>query len=182
MADSEKEELVAQPAVKPVGPTSIIVRTKHGGLREALKDEHGKFVKKQRHMPETRDVTRIIRNILESPVADENGVIDRKGKKAIQLMVESLIQIVIDGKNGDGKDKMAAAQAFEALMLRGHGKPKANDDELAAMQLSGVKYVVITAPENMMNPEIVKADEVKPPTKPSFLDDVTFLPPDRDKE
>lgn len=180
MADSEQKDPVveAQPE-KPVGPTAIIVRTKHGGLREALKDEHGKFVKKQRGMPETREVTRLIRNILNAPVAID-GKIDRKGKKAIERMVDNIISIA-SYEGHDPKGMMAAVQAFEALMLRAHGKPKANEEEMEAMQLSGVKYVVIRAPE-LPNSEVVDAGEDKTPTQPSFLKDVEFLPTDRNKE
>jgi hypothetical protein len=45
-----------------------------------------------------------------------------------------------------------------------------NEEELEAMQLSGVKYVVIQAPDNMMNPSVVDADAPKEPLKPSFID------------
>lgn len=179
MADSEEKDLVAAPP-EPAGPTAIVVRTQQGGLREVLKGPDGKFAKKQRGMPETREVTRLIRNILNAPVADEDGKLDRKGKKAIAKMVENMIAIATyAGK--DAKAMMAAVQAFEALMLRAHGKPKANEEEAEAMQLSGVKYVVIQAPE-LPNPEVVDADALKTPTQPSFLNDVEFLPPDRNKE
>lgn len=179
--DSVENNTVPQTEEKPSGPTSIVVHNRDGSVRESLKDEHGKFVKKPKRMPETREVTRIIRNILNMPVADANGKIDRKGKKAIEEMVGSLIQIVLDGQNGKGPDRMAAVQAFEALMLRGHGKPQTSDADMESMQLSGVKYVVIQAPE-LPNPTIVDADKIKPPTAPSFLNNVEFLPPDRDKE
>ena len=177
--DSEKEQVAQQAEDKPAGTTAIIVRSNSGGYRELLKDENGRFAKKKRGMPETREVTRIIRNILHAPVAID-GKIDRKGKKAIQAMVENLIHIATyDGS--DAKGMMAAVQAFEALMLRAHGKPKANEEELEAMQLSGVKYVVIQAPE-LPNAEVIDADKLKPPVQPSFLNDVEFLPPDRNKE
>jgi hypothetical protein len=181
VADSEEKNTTgeAQPET-PAGPTAMIVRTNAGGLREVLKGPDGKFVKKQRGMPETREVTRLIRNILNAPVANEDGKIDRKGKKAITLMVENIIKIATyDGS--DSKAMMAAVQAFEALMLRAHGKPKANEEEAEALQLSGVKYVVIQAPE-LPNPEVVDASKIKAPIQPSFLNDVEFLPPDRNKE
>lgn len=181
--DSEqKDETVAQPEEKPAGPTAMIIRASSGnGVREVTKDANGRFAKKQRGMPETREVTRIIRNILNAPVADkETGLVDRKGKKAIEKMVLNLVEIATyNGK--DAKAMLAAVQAFEALMLRAHGKPKVNEEEAEAMQLSGVKYVVIQAPE-LPNAEVVEADKIKPPTAPSFLHDVEFLPPDRNKE
>lgn len=179
MTDSEEKDQTVAPPAEPAGPTAMIVRGPAGGLREILKGPDGKFAKKQRGMPETREVTKLIRNILNAPVAID-GKPDRKGKKAITLMVENLIQIATyDGK--DSKAMMAAVQAFEALMLRAHGKPKANEEEAEAMQLSGVKYVVIQAPE-LPNKEVVDADSVKPPQEPSFIHDVEFLPPDRNKE
>jgi hypothetical protein len=179
VADSDEKDLAAAPP-EPVGPTAMVVRTQQGGLREVLKGPDGKFAKKQRGMPETREVTRLMRNILNAPVADKDGKLDRKGKKNITAMVENIIKIATyDGH--DAKAMMAAVQAFEALMLRAHGKPKANEEEAEAMQLSGVKYVVIQAPE-LPNAEVVDADKIKPPTAPSFLHDVEFLPPDRNKE
>ena len=181
MTDSVEEKPTVESPVesKVTGPTAMVIRSRHGGVREVLKNEKGQFVKKPRGMPETREVTRIIRNILHAPVARADGTIDRKGKKAIELMVNNLIEIATYGGK-DPKGMMASVQAFEALMLRAHGKPKANEEELEAMQLSGVKYVVIQAPE-LPNPEVIEADKIKAPTAPSFLNDVEFLPPDRDK-
>jgi hypothetical protein len=182
VADDSVEDKTEAQTEKPSGPTAIVVRNRDGGVREALKNEKGQFVKKPKRMPETREVTRIIRNILNMPVADVNGKIDRKGKKAIEEMVGSLIQIVLDGQNGKGPDRMAAVQAFEALMLRGHGKPQTSDADMESMQLSGVKYVVIQAPENMMKSEVIDVNDIKKPIQPSFINDVEFLPPDRNKE
>ena len=104
----------------------------------------------------------------ESPVFDKLGnvvwstppVVDDEGK-----IVKHGVPLTVK----DAKLSMASTQAFKELMLRAYGMPSRSDEELDALKEQGVKIVIITPPEEMVNKEVV---EEKPKEKltPSFIE------------
>ena len=176
--DSDKKDQT-QPE-QPAGPTSIIVRTPFGkeGFREALKGPDGKFVARKTQATK-KDVQELLADFLLTKVErDKDGKLKKREKTRLQEQFEAMDRMV---HNTDPKAAPAAVKAAELMWVYLFGKPSQSDKDRAANELAGVKYVVIQAPA-LPNPTVVVAEDQKTPTKPSFLDDVTFLPPDRDKE
>lgn len=54
--DSKEPKPIAEPL--PEGVTAIVVANQHGAIREALKDEKGRFVKKPKPLIPTIEFTR----------------------------------------------------------------------------------------------------------------------------
>jgi len=162
----EKITPVEDQKEKPTGPTQITVRNNDGSFRQVLKDKAGKFVKKPRAMPETREVTRAMREFLNQKLeADDEGKLIKSSKNRIQQQLENIHRIAIN-TSGDPKAMMAAIAAFEALHARAHGKVSPGDQELGALERAGVKIVVLTAPE------LPNSGEIQPREKPtpSFIE------------
>jgi hypothetical protein len=78
----------------------------------------------------------------------------------------------------DAKIRMAAVQAFKEIMLRADGKYATSEEDLEAQKNHGVKIIVIEAPPNMMNREVI---EEKPKEKltPSFIEGEFSDPEDK---
>lgn len=92
---------------------------------------------------------------LEEPEYDENDK-NKVTKPGVPLLVK------------DAKLAMASTQAFKELMLRAYGMPTKSDEEIDAMRKEGVK-IVIVAPPNMVNKDIVEEKPKERPT-PSFIE------------
>jgi hypothetical protein len=179
VADSEEKDQTPQEE-KPVGPTSLIVRTPFGkeGFREALKGPDGRFIARKTQATK-KDVQDLLADFLLTKVErGKDGKMKKREKTRLQEQFEAMDDMV---HNKDPKAAPAAVKAAELMWVYLFGKPSQSDKDRAANELAGVKYVVINA-QPLPNPAVVNADEQKKPTKPSFIDDVTFLPPDRDKE
>ena len=178
--DSDKKDQTQPEPEKPAGNTSIIVRTPFGkeGFREALKGPDGRFVAKTRKATK-KDGQELFHEFMHAKYEKgSDGKLIKRDKTRLMELFESMQEMIM---NKDPKASPAAVKAMELALVYLWGKPSQSDKDRAANELAGVKYVVIQAPE-LPNPGIVNADEQKTPTKPSFLDDVEFLPPDRDKE
>jgi hypothetical protein len=180
--DSETNIPGAEPKA-PEGPTSITVRNAHGGgFSTRLKDKSGKFVRKPKQVPETREVTDMMRRLLNSAEADSNGKLIKGAKTRFRKMFDNMVDIAtnratikefdkegnLESESADAKAMMAAVKAFEVLMARAYGKVAPGDEEMDALKTAGVKIVVIPPPD-LMHPETV-AEDHKSPTKPSFID------------
>ena len=191
MADSEKLPDLTVPGAfekTPGASESIIIRRDVPVKVERTKS--CKFAKQAKTMPSAKDVTRILRNLLNQAEAGPDGVIRRGDKSRIRKMFDNIVTIASkdpniplfdkQGKpvlNADGtqrtyfSDKIAgvAVQAFDKLNLRVYGQYTKSEEELEALKTSGVKFVVLPMPAELMNKEIV-VDAPKPALKPAFLE------------
>lgn len=190
MADSEID--LTKPGVfqkTPGASESIIIRRDTPVKVERTKS--GKFAKQAKSMPKTQDVTRILRNLLNQAEASPDGVIRRGDKSRIRKMFDNIVYIASKDPNvplydketgepllnADGtprtyfSDKIAgvAVQAFDKLNLRVYGQYTKSEEELEALKTSGVKFVVLPMPSELMNKEIVE-DKPKPALKPEFIE------------
>jgi hypothetical protein len=199
MDDSEKKP-EGNPEKNP-GPTTELVRNHFtGGLIQRERGINGKFLKKQKALPLTVDLTRLMRNLLNQAVAGPDGKMSKGDKSRNRNMLDTMYRyatmeaerplinkagepIIVDGKlltEVDPKIMMAAVQAYKELMLRAYGKPSASDEELDALKKQGVKIVLIEAPPNMMNREIVE-ERPRETLKPKFIEG-EFSEDDKDKK
>jgi hypothetical protein len=184
-AEKNSELPVQKPAV-----TEEIIKRPEGTFVTMNRGEGGKFVKKARTMPKSLDVTRLMRKLLASPVANANGKFDKGAESRIKQMFDNIFEIaatnpnqplqdkfgnvVLDEKGKvvtymDAKCAMASVQAFKELMLRAYGMPSKSDEEMEALKTQGVKIVIITPPAEMMN-QTVKEDKPRERLVPAFLD------------
>jgi hypothetical protein len=177
MEDSEQKIGVPQPSKdkNPAGTEEIVVMP-YGPIRK-LRGEGGKFVRKPKAMPSSREFTRVTRNYMLAMEADSNGKITKGSQSKYQMMVENMICIARgvptilpngDTIERDAKEDMAAAQAFKVLTERGLGTPPKSDEEMEALKTAGVTVVVIPAP-NLMHPEVIE-EKPKEKLKPAFID------------
>ena len=167
MAEDSAEKTVqpeAQPE-KPEGPTALTIAAGNGKFKTVLKDgKSGKFVKKPRAMPETREMTRMMREFLNKKItADDEGNIVKADKTVAEQILLNMLRIAVN-QNPDPKWGQNAIAATEWLHRRAHGKDAPGDAELGALERSGVKFVYVTAP-NLPNQGELKPRE---PVKPSF--------------
>ena len=184
---------VENPSELPVQKPAIteeIIKRPEGTFVTMNRGEGGKFVKKARTMPKSLDVTRLMRKLLASPVANSNGKIDKGAEARIKQMFDNIFEIAATNPNQPLKDKlgnviydeegkvvtymdakcaMASVQAFKELMLRAYGMPSKSDEEMEALKTQGVKIVIITPPAEMMN-QTVKEDKPRERLTPAFLD------------
>jgi hypothetical protein len=181
MADSEK-------TLEPKTSEEIIIR--RDTPTKVVRGERGKFKKQTKTMPKTQDVTRLLRNLLNQSEVGPDGVMRKGDKTRIRKMFDNVVAIacmpaespvtdkfgnVVFKEDGtpytfkDPKVAMAAVQAFDKLTLRTYGAYNKSDEELDALKTSGVKFVVIPFPAEMMNKEIVP-DLPKPALKPAFIE------------
>ena len=181
MADSEvekTEEIQEQglSEIKPTGPVPVLMKTRHGTYVERLRDEKGRIVKNPKRIPDAREVTSFMRTFLNSRVANADGKITSGSKKRVEKMFNRIWEIATD-PNPDPKSKMAAVKAFEAITLRAYGRPSISDEDKDALQRSGVRIVVINAPEGLPLTE----ERPKEPRKPDFLEgEVVYTNPPKD--
>lgn len=187
MSDSE-EKTPELPVQKPA-VTEAIIKRPEGGFVTMNRGEGGKFVKKARTMPKSQDVTRLMRKLLASPVANANGKFDKGAEVRIKQMFDNIFEIaatnpnqplqdkfgnaVLDEKGKvvtymDAKCAMASVQAFKELMLRAYGMPSKSDEELEALKTQGVKVVILQHPELM--DKTVYEEKPKPKLEPAFAE------------
>lgn len=173
MADSEEKSVETQPELK-AEPTAIVktVRGRYDNVRSMLVDSaSGRFMKQPKRMPETREVTRQLRNFLNNKAeVGGDGRLTKSSKSLLSNIFENIASIALN-QSSDPKAMMAAVAAAEWLMLRGHGKPSPGDAELGALEKAGVRVVVITSPD-LMHKETLSEEErqAEKPVKPSFAD------------
>jgi hypothetical protein len=153
-------------SAEPKSPTEIVVRSPEGTLVTRLKDEKGRFVKKPRPLPSTKEITRLGRTLLNSAEAGPDGKAIKGTATRHRRIFDNLVRIATL-ETEDPKALMAVIKAAELLYLRYVGKPSASEEELEALKTSGVKIVVVQPPELVNN---APAEERKEPAKPSFLD------------
>lgn len=189
MADSEVD--FTKPGVfkdTPGASESIIIR--RDAPTKVARGAGGKFAKQAKSMPKTQDVTRILRNLLNQAEASPDGVIRKGDKSRIRKMFDNIVYIASKDPNiplfdkegnpilnSDGtqrtyfSDKIAgvAVQAFDKLNLRVYGQYTKSEEELEALKTSGVKFVVLPMPTELMNKEVVE-DKPKPALKPLFIE------------
>lgn len=167
MSDSEVNSTETQPVPqKPAGPTSILVRDPNGNFREALKGPDGKFVRKPRKLATVKDIQVVMREFLESPLEKGlDGKMHKRSKARLQQQLEAMHELATN-KNPDVAN--AAVKAAELLWLRAYGKPAPSDRELAALETSSVKFVIVQAPE-LMHPDVLEEKPRETP-KPAFID------------
>lgn len=162
------------PVVGPVETTAIVVKNPDGSDKVLLKGKDGKFVRKNKPMPvSSQEIKRIGRKALMKM---------RKGgkKREIDHLVETAIKWMNydPGINPETNEpypadpKMVAAskQWADWYFLNFIGKPGLTEEDKEDNKLSGVKFVVIQAPE-LPNREVMSLeDRDKAPAKPSFID------------
>jgi hypothetical protein len=173
------------------GYSEIALRNHDNSFRIQRKDASGKFIRsKKTYAVETKDITRMMRQMLMVPVKDKDGRITKESKSLFVKGFENLADIMtadsrvpvldkfgkpilIDGKpllTRDSKMAMASIKAYQALMERGFGKVQPGDEEMDALRIAGVKIVVVSSPE-LMNPEVVKEKPKELGTnRPSFIE------------
>jgi hypothetical protein len=193
MSDSV-EKTIEQPGV--TSATSIEM-VKHKGdpdiLTKRIRGESGKFQKQSKTMPKSLDVTRLLRNLLNQPLAGEDGKIRRSDATRMRKMFDNIYTIASTDPNQpvidklgyvvyltndkgekrpllimDAKVAMASVQAFKELMLRAYGMPSKSDEEIDALKTQGVKIIILQHPELM--DKVVVADKPKEPLKPAFIE------------
>src|SRR5271157_5201151 len=190
MEDSEIK--IEEKAGEEKTPAVSIEMVRHNGkdtLTKRMRGEGGKFVKQPKTMPKSLDVTRLLRNLLNQPVADENGKMTKGGLTRLRKMFDNIYQIAIMpseqpllDKFGkpmldaagrvvtikDAKIAMASVQAWKELMLRAHGMPSKSDEELESMKTQAVKVVILQHPD-MMDKNIYE-EKPRETLKPAFID------------
>jgi len=155
--------------------TALAIRRKDGSIQTVLKGADGRFAKRERKMVPTRDVTAEIRKFINGIgeiESTESGKMTRDSKSRLVRMMESLYKIVMEGST-DPKSMQAAVQAFEALMLRGHGKPALNDEEQDALKRAGIRTVFIAIPNEVKETE--SSNDIERPKLPSFASDLPTI-------
>lgn len=158
MADSEPKPIVTP---LPEGVTSLVVLNKNGTIREALKDEKGRFVKKAKPLIPTIEFTRAERKKLNSVRSDKDGLTE------YMVAFMNILRIAQNSDN-DPKAMMAAVKAFEILRTSALGKPAPSEQELDKLTTQPVRVVVIQAPQ-LMHPEVVE-EKTKETLRPSFAE------------
>jgi hypothetical protein len=190
MEDSEIK--IEEKAGEEKTPAVSIEMVRHNGkdtLTKRIRGEGGKFVKQPKTMPKSLDVTRLLRTLLNQPVADENGKMTKGGLTRLRKMFDNIYQIAIMpseqpllDKLGnpmldaagrvvtikDAKIAMASVQAWKELMLRAHGMPSKSDEELESMKTQAVKVVILQHPD-MMDKNIYE-EKPRETLKPAFID------------
>lgn len=133
--------------------TELMVRNSDGvTFSSRIKDEKGRFVKKQRPLPSSKEIIRLGRNLFNSAEAGPDGK-PVKGKNTRHREIFDRLYSIATMKTEDPKAFMAQIKASELLYMRYWGKPSISDEELEAMQISGVKFVLVQPPQ-LMHPEM----------------------------
>lgn len=164
MTDSDpKEKPVEAPQEKPKGPTAITVRAGKDKFRQMLKDpSSGKFLRMPKKMPDSREVTRFLRNLGNSKLeVGPDGRLTKSSKSLIQNMTENICRIAMYDGN-DPKMAAAAVAGYETVMARMWGKTSMSDQDAGALERAGVKIVVISAPALPNEGELVPREMLKP--------------------
>jgi hypothetical protein len=173
-------------------PVESVEMVRHNGkteLTKRIRGEGGKFVKQTKTMPKSEDVTRFLRNVLNSAECEAGGKITQKSRSHIRKMTLNIVKnaemdaeqpvynklgmpvLDADGnqrKVVDPKIMMASAQSYKEIMLRAYGAPSKSDEELNAMKMQSVKIVIIQHPEMM--DKVVVEDKPHEAPVPAFID------------
>lgn len=149
----------------PEGAIEVVMRNKDGTTRKVLKKD-GKFIKRQRPMPEAKEITRMMRTLLSQPETGPDGKIAKGEKTRFRKMFDNMVAIA---SNGDPEFSMSAIKAFEVLMARGYGKVTPSDQELDALSTAGIKVIVVPPPSNMMYPEQIEERKERAKS-PAFIE------------
>ena len=165
MADSEPKPIVTP---LPEGVTSLVVVNQHGAAREMLKDEKGRFVKKQKPLIPTVEFTRAERKKLSNVRSDKDGLTE------YMVAFMNIVRIA-QNEDNDPKAMMAAVKAFEVLRTSALGKPATSEQDLDRITTQPVKVIIVQAPQ-LMHPEVVDADKlVEKAKQPSFAEVVGVI-------
>jgi hypothetical protein len=161
-------------ALVPAPVKEIVVQNSDGKtFSTRLKGADGKFKAKEKSMPSSRELTRWGRNLLAQAEAGPDGKVIKgtqtRHRKIFDNMVRIASYIPPDTTSEGDKAKwaMASGKTMEILYRRFFGKETVSDEELEAVKQSGVKFVLVQAPTLINN---VPKEDVKAPTKPSFVD------------
>lgn len=146
---------------KPAGPLEITVRNPDGTYGTRLKDPtSGKFLKKHRGMPSSKEMTKLGRKILMGRLLLEDG---NTYATVFEKMTKHMTQIAMGTAEGDPKAHMASVQAYKIVLERLIGKIPPSDEELEAQQSNGVRVIIIQPPK-LMNDQLKEN-----PPEPKFL-------------
>ncbi len=188
----EPEEKPGQQKIVPAVSEEVIVRPAYGdNIMVVRRGSNGKFKKKERTMPKTADVTRMLRQLMLQPVYDARGKATSDGRTRIRKMFDNMVEIataspfrpVLDkfghalmDSHGDpvlyydAKAAMSSVTAFKELELRVHGQPAKSEEELEAQKASGVKVLIIhQTPPDMMD-KTLHEDKPREALKPAFIE------------
>jgi hypothetical protein len=167
---SDSKEITQTGSSNPSGVTTLTVRTRYGGLREAQKDSKGRFLSKPKPLIPTIEFVRERRKRLAKARKDGTGTTE---DIAILNELINLVNMPLatDAKTGlpDAKMAMVKVKAAEVIWLFTGGKPATAEQDLDRLKTQDVKVIIVEAPQ-LMNPEIKTAEEPKIKTKPSFID------------
>lgn len=171
MDTQEKTQEVEKPKT-----TEIVVRNSDGKtFSTRLKDAKGQFIRKEKTMPNSRELTRRGRTLLYKKVKilkeDPEGKLVETGETGSQfdLMVQFMIDASMGKISGDPKMIMAATQAFKVVTGRLLGKEPLSDEDREAQKDSNVIRFVLVQPPPELNSKPSK-EEIKQPLKPAFID------------
>jgi hypothetical protein len=165
MADSKDQPQAIQ--TLPEGTSLAIVKTKEGGVREMLRSETGKFVKKPKPLIPTLEFTRKERKILNTVRSDKEGLTE------YQVAFMNLLRIA-QNTDPDPKAMMAAVKAFEVIRQSALGKYSPSEQELDKFTNQPVKTIIVVSPE-LMHPQVVdESKKLAEKTQPSFIDAVVI--------
>lgn len=156
---------MADEALVPVVPKEVVIQRADGKTSIAMRGEGGKFAKKAKTVPSSRELTRWGRTLLGQAEAGDDGKIVKGSKTRHRKIFDNLVRIA-GLESTDPKIMMASVKAFEVLYRRFYGKEAVSDEELDAAKQQGVKFVIFAAPQLANNEP---KPEVKPPTQPSFI-------------
>src|ERR1700677_1014533 len=146
MSDSVEQSI--EPSA-PKGLTELVVRNADGvTFSTRLKDKNGRFVKKPKPLPSGKEIVRLGRTLFNSAEAGPDGK-PVKGKKTRHRMIFDRLYEIATMQLDDPKALMAQIKAAELLYTRYWGKPSVSDEELEALQISGVKIVLVQPPDLM---------------------------------
>lgn len=147
-------------------PTALAVRNPDGSVRMAKKDSKGRFVKSGPKLIPTIEITALARKWLHTKYSD-TGKITKESKTRFEEMQQCMFEIASGKSKLDPKSQQAAVCAYEALMLRAHGKPSINDEEKDALRQAGVRVVLVPAPVGL---PVVNEQPREALEKPAFID------------
>src|ERR1019366_5117998 len=177
------EKTPEQPGTK--APVESVEMVRHNGkvkLTKRIRGEKGQFVKQPKTMAKSEDMTRYLRNVLNSAECEAGGKITQKSRSHIRKMTLNIVKNAemdaeqpVYNKQGeqvgtavDPKIMMASAQNYKEIMLRAYGAPSKSDEELNAMKMQSVRIVIIQHPEMM--DKVVVEDKPHEKPVPAFLD------------
>ena len=145
--------------------TEIALTNPDGSTRIQKRGAGGKFTKSGPKLIPTIEITAQARKWLHTKYSS-TGKITKESKTRFEEMQLCIFEIASGTSKLDPKSQMAAVSAYEALMLRAHGKPAINDEEKDALKQAGIRVVVIEAPKGLP----VVEEKEREALKPAFID------------